>query len=228
MTVAIVLFGISKAEHKHWSHAHAKTEINYNKSIENYKEHIYEYFSEQDQDIDVYITTNEMHESEQLNILNIYQPKKYCFMKNHVDKIISRNMKMCEVMKLCLESEKHYDLVLITRFDLIFKKKFSESNIDLTKFNVTTTHDKNVHICDNFYLFPYDSLKPLYDIVNADHNKMCHHIKNEIENINGIEYINYIYDRDKNQQFYEIYRPFDFYDSEMKIRLRKKLNLDTF
>ena len=35
-----------------------------------------------------------------------------------------RNKKIDEVVDLCLNSNKHYDLVLITRFDLLFRKDF--------------------------------------------------------------------------------------------------------
>lgn len=222
MTFALLLFGMSKANYVHWSHNHVKSEVDYEKSVENYKEYMYGYLKEINHDVDVYISTNEINENDKIKLLDTYKPVKYNFVKNHSDKVVSRNIKMCDVMKLCMDNNKKYDYVIITRFDLIFKTKFSEANINLNKFNVTTTHVQRTHICDNFYLFPYDYLEPLYDIVNSDHNKMCHHIKTEIENIKGPEYINYIDDRDKKQQFYEIYRPVYFHESDMVMKLKLK------
>ena len=41
-----------------------------------------------------------------------------------MDNVRSRNKKMDEVVDLCLQSEKYYDLGLITRFDLLFQDIF--------------------------------------------------------------------------------------------------------
>jgi hypothetical protein len=217
MKIAILLFGMSKSNYTHWSHNHAKTTVDYEKSIDNYKEYIYAHFNEQKYDIDTYIATNIINARDELNIVDAYKPKKYSLVKNHHDKTVSRNMKMCEVIKLCLDSGIQYDLILITRFDLIFKIKFDNSNINLLKLNVVTTHNQNKHICDNFYLLPFNSLVSLYNIVNNDITKMCHHHKDDIENMNGKDYVNYVDDSDKEQQFYEIYRPSNFFDSDKKI-----------
>ena len=76
---------------------------------------------------------------------------------NHHNNFISRNDKVKKVIELCLSSNNKYDHVLITRFDLDFKKKFSECNFDFNSFNIISQTGKKT-ICDNFYFMPFNLL----------------------------------------------------------------------
>lgn len=113
---------------------------------------------------------------------------------------------------MCLSSNIEYDLVLITRFDLLFQKDFKESNIQLDKFNLVSILEKDHLICDNFYLFPYKYLEKFYNIiVNKSINISHHCLKSDIENINGKDFVNYIlnnYCNVGNLEFYKICRTY--------------------
>ena len=62
------------------------------------------------------------------------------------------------------DSKIDYDLVLLTRFDLIFNDNFNESNIKLDKFNIVSELESKHFICDNFYLFPFKYLREFLEI----------------------------------------------------------------
>ena len=99
-----------------------------------------------------------MSSTERDELCNMYNPIAYSFTdelspsSNHdnqdinihhrayntPDNVRCRNKKIDEVVDLCLNSNKHYDLVLITRFDLLFQKDFNQSNINLDKFNLVS------------------------------------------------------------------------------------------
>ena len=84
--ISLLLYGISYCEkYRHSSCPDNKIEIkiDYQESIKNYKEYIYEYFK--DYQIDVFITSNPSILSEKL--IRDYEPKDYLFIddddKNH-------------------------------------------------------------------------------------------------------------------------------------------------
>lgn len=106
-------------------------------------------------DIDVYFTTNTLNDKDKIELCKAYKPVKCDFIDNYPDKTISRNTKIKNVAELCLSTNMNYDLVLITRFDLLFQKKFHESNIQFDKFNLVSILERPHLICDNFYLFPF-------------------------------------------------------------------------
>ena len=142
-------------------------------------------------------------------IIKKYKPINYSFIDNGKNNLLSRNEKILDVTNLCLNSNINYDLVLITRFDLIFQKKFDESNIQLDKFNLVSILEKNNLICDNFYLFPFSKLKKFNDIIKNNISKSFHNIKNDIENIENKEFVNYILNEHclvKRLSFYRIHR----------------------
>jgi len=133
----------------------------YEKSYENYKQFIFDYFESIGYDIDIYFTTNILNDENKKNISEKYKPIKYNFIQNKTDNIKSRNEKLDNVIDLCLNNGFIYDLILITRFDLLFQKKFHESNINFDKFNIVSILERPDLICDNFYLFPYKYIQIL-------------------------------------------------------------------
>ena len=152
MKLAVLLFGISKIKkYNHWTGN--KYYVDYEKSYENYKQFIFDYFESIGYDIDIYFTTNILHDENKKKLCEKYKPIKYNFIENKTDNIKSRNEKLDNVIDLCLNNGLIYDLILITRFDLLFQKKFDESNINFDKFNIVSILEKPDLICDNFYLF---------------------------------------------------------------------------
>ena len=188
--------------------------IDYEKSYENYQRYIFDYFRSKGYDIDVYFSTNVLYDKDRIKLCEKYKPVKCNFIENipvinSKDNNYSRNIKIDNVIDLCLESGITYDLVLITRFDLLFKKDFNESNIQLDKFNLVSILEEPDLICDNFYLFPYKYLGKFSIICKNNLNKSFHNIQNELYNIINIENINYILNEHvliPNLSFYKIVR----------------------
>ena len=150
-----------------------------------------------------------MDDDEKKHICEKYKPIACNFIKNETNKNISRNTKLINVIEQCKKSKIDYDLILITRFDLLFKIDFNKSNIKLDKFNLVSILEKEHLICDNFYLFPYNILDKFYNIIKINIHKSNHLIKNDIENINGKDFINYILNENtniRNLTFYKIVR----------------------
>ena len=206
--IAILLFGLSR--HIYQKKTRGSVRVDHRKSLDNYKEYIYNYFEKLDYEIDIYFVSNSFKdEFKRKEVINCYYPKNYAFIRNHHCRKISRNQKFLKVMELCLNENINYDLVLMTRFDLLFKKKFEESNIKLDKFNLVSKLESNNFICDNFYLFPYKYLQPFYDLMKNRIDTNYHYIKKLIESLNGINFVNYILNEQtkiQNLTFYEIVR----------------------
>ena len=97
-----------------------------------------------------------------------------------------RNIKVIDVLKLLEYTNKEYDTILLTRFDLLYFKLIE--NIDLEKFNITSKLKKNL-IDDNLYIFPFKHLKEFIKINEDNIEKSAHRLKNHILKINSINYL---------------------------------------
>ncbi len=207
MRLAILFFGISNATYLHMGcKMHV---VDYKLSYDNYKKYLFDYFKEKGYDIDVYFTTNIMNKKDEEDLIQTYNPVQYSFIENNTNNTISRNKKLDKVIDLCLKNNKEYDLVLITRFDLLFMKNFHESNIKFDKFNLVSILEKPDYICDNFYLLPYQYLSCFSKVVKKNLIHSFHFIKKDIDNINGIDFIHYILNENDyvyNLNFYKIVR----------------------
>ena len=208
MKLAVLFFGMSKAEYDNYWY-NKRYLIDYEKSYENYKQYIFEFFKRKGYDIDVYFTTNALNDADRSEICKKYNPVHCNFIHNHPHHIIGRNSKIINVMDLCLESGNAYDLVLITRFDLLFQKDFNESNIQFDKFNMVSLLEKPNLICDNFYLFPYKYLKPFSDVAKNNFTCRFHDMKDELYEKIGGDSVNYILNENccvEELSFYKIVR----------------------
>jgi hypothetical protein len=187
--LCLILFGISYYEnYKHWSGM--KTTIDFRLSIENYKEFIYKYFNNLGYDIDVYFATNIIDDNDiKQELLDTYKPINYIFLENIDNIIVSRNIKLKNAVECCMNKNIKYDICLITRFDLLFKNNFSDSNINLNKFNIVSMTQINNQICDNFYLFPYKLLYNFYNIICKNINVLAHDIFNDIKKVFDVNFI---------------------------------------
>lgn len=207
--LALLFFGMSvNPEYRHWR-IKKNIDVHWRNSYSNYKEFIFDFFEKKGYDIDVYFTTNTLNDKDKTELCKTYNPIKCDFIDNHENKTISRNNKMKKVVDLCLSTNINYDLVLITRFDLLFQKKFHESNIKFDKFNLVSILERPHLICDNFYLFPYKYLNAFSNMVNRNQLIEFHKIKMDIEKINGKDFVNYILNNRinvKDLKFYKIQR----------------------
>ena len=215
--LALLLYGSSLDEYYHWSNKIYS--IDYRNSYKNYKKFIFDYFEKKGYDIDIYFTTNLLKDDDKEIIYKYYKPVKCNFIRNEIDRFVSKKKKIVDVVNLCLQNNQNYDLVLMTRFDLIFKKNFNKSNIQLDKFNLVSILEIKNSICDNFYLFPYKFLTGFLNILET--NLEYHFITNEIYEQFGKESVNIILNqkcRIQELSFYKIYR------KEKKFK-RKNTNL---
>lgn len=98
----------------------------------------------------------------------------------------------CAQMIINYEREHNikYDMIVITRFDYIYFRLFSEMNIDLTKFNITMKHSSG-NCDDNLWVFPRSMLIKFIEKVICLLNTggITHAINHEFEE----NEINYMY-----------------------------------
>jgi hypothetical protein len=193
MKLAVLLFGMSKCEYRHW-HNNIKYSIDYANSYENYKKFIFDFFIKKGYDIDVYFTTNPLNDEDKKEICEAYKPIRCSFVEEdpYGNNDTNRNNRFNQVIDLCFESGIHYDLILMTRFDLLFQKEFDKSNIQLDKFNLVSILEVPNGICDNFYLFPYHYFQSFSTIVKRNLNKSLHWIQGELYDSLGKSSVNYI------------------------------------
>lgn len=208
MKLALLLFGLSKSGES--SHGKNKSYlVDYEKSVENYKKYIYKYFEEKGIEIEVYLATNTMSLSLENKLYKTFKPVDYCLDKNDSDDYISRNKKVKCVLELCINYKKEYDLVLMTRFDLMFQKNFNECNIQFDKLNLVSILEEPSYICDDFYLFPFVYIKDILNIVKMNMDKSHNFIQDQIYSKFGESGVNYILNENthvRNLSFYKIVR----------------------
>jgi hypothetical protein len=186
--LALILFGYSKESYYHDNNKKI-VNIDYKLSINNYKERIFKYFNDIGYDIDIFISTNEMSEEYQKQILSDFNPIAYEFIKSEKNKLFSRNTKLKNALEFCMNSNNTYDNICCTRFDLIFNKNFHGSNIDFEKFNLVSVLEVPHFICDNFYLFPGRLLSGFHKICSDNINNSAHILKYDIEKLSEVNYI---------------------------------------
>jgi hypothetical protein len=193
MKLAVLLFGMSKCENKHFYHP-IKYSIDYSNSYANYKEFIFDFFSKKGYDIDVYFATNHLEDKDRTKLCDTYNPVRCSFVEDdpYGNNNVNRNKRFNKVIDLCMESGIQYDLILITRFDLLFQKDFNTSNIELDKFNLVSILEVPHGICDNFYLFPYHFFQPFSTIVKRNLYKSFHWIQSELYDTLSKSSVNYI------------------------------------
>jgi hypothetical protein len=214
--LAVVLFGLSYCEkYIHWTNDIYI--INHDLSFKNYNEYIFDYFRDNQFEIDVFISSNSSIYSEKL--INLYNPKKYLFCddKKISSSVNDRNIKFCNALNLCIEYADEnsiaYDNILMTRFDINFMIKFDKVKIDYNAMNIVSILEKNDFIDDNFYLFPFCKSHAFLDyclkrIFIYKNIKAFHYeIKNNLIKIFGnINYLKNEHKFVKDLSFYKIVR----------------------
>jgi hypothetical protein len=210
--LALLLFGKSYDEYIHGLTKY-KVEVNFDASYKNYKKYIFKYFNDLGYEIDVYFATNNINKEKLSELLLKLNPVEYKVLNCEDNYSNSRNKKLKSVVECCINKGIKYDLVLITRFDLIFKKNFGETNMNLNKFNLVSSLEEKHLICDNFYLFPYILLEKFYNMIKKNLTNNFHLIQSDMKSINGE--INYILDEKchvAELSFYKISRHVKYKD----------------
>ena len=214
MKLAVLFFGISiENDYIRPCSNGESINIDYKISLKNYKEYIFDHFKNKGYEIDIFFSTNPSStKEEQDELINTFKPINYTFVNNEKDNYLSKHKKLCSVTKLCLDSNIIYDNVLLTRFDLLFKKNFNSVNIDMNKFNLVTVLENPKVVCDNLYIMPYKMLDIFYKII--ENTQRTHYIRYDLEKLIGENLINYIdpfpegsrYRKIRHITFYEIVR----------------------
>jgi len=183
--IAICLFGVSYRE-SYLHHTNNIYQINYEKSINNYKNFLFNYLDSKNFSYDIFFSTYSTEKDDQL--LEYLEPKKHTFVKDHVsNRIQSRNSHFINSLQNCLKYSKNndinYDYVLMTRFDLKFKIPFYDVDFDFETLNLVSILEKPHFVDDNFYLFPFDKAEQLLKLSIDKKKILFHFIKKELEEI---------------------------------------------
>jgi len=159
------LFGISKLDN--YTHfMHQQVRIDYTQSVENYRETVFSYFERLGYTVDVYFATNDLEEADRAELVRHYNPKAHRFVPDvSSDKVQCRNIKLGAVVDLCIESNVEYEVVLVTRFDLHFNKRFEDSDLRFDRLNLVSVLESGGVVCDNFYLMPFSFLPAFADLI---------------------------------------------------------------
>jgi hypothetical protein len=111
--------------------------------------------------------------------LNEMQNEKNEIIEN---RLIKRNKRFKETIKLILDDNTKYDYVILTRYDIWLKQNPLELNIDYSKVNVicgAKWGDDDTIIDDNFYFMPYSKLQEFYNAIDLIDEKICAHEYNK-------------------------------------------------
>lgn len=203
--LAIGLFGMSfTGAYKHWYDKHPLLSIDYRQSLDNYRSRLFKPFEEQGYAIDVYCAT-EKHDMLQQMAQDYGTTQAYTAIntkpaindttphihdtKPKTNVHHSRNIHVHNVLQLINTAQHNrsvndkYDLVLLTRFDLLFKQPLTKLNIDYNKFNVAMRCEKDPLIDDNLYIFPAHMTASMLKLTRHNIRTSAHHLRNMMDRI---------------------------------------------
>ena len=187
-TIAVALFGVHyNKNYIHWFYNNIVIDFRlYAKNIK--------LFYNDFKTVDYYIATN--HSDIENELYDYYKPNKIFFTNEKIkDKnVTSKILKIVQVLKCIQLSNKKYNYVSLSRFDIYYM--YDLINIDPSKMNIMSILEEESIICDNFYLFPYKYLNELIHIyeninkyVTISHPVITHGLKNIFEDKFGINYL---------------------------------------
>jgi hypothetical protein len=146
MKVAINLVGISSGNrNRDWRN-----------QKENIKLNLIDVLSKENS-VDIYLTTYPNNTIEDL--IKFYNPKKVNILPYE-----NSDQRLTYISSLEQLLEEDIDVVVSTRFDIVFKKSYDTfENIDYSKVNFLFMEngwwEKHNYVCDNFFIFPKKFLK---------------------------------------------------------------------
>lgn len=189
MNIGICLTGISYSNHGRLR--------DFRKTYQNFNDMIFNPLSKNN-NVTTYVTTYPHEHTEEL--ISTYKPKKHYYVP-----LGNSYSRVTYMHGLCLVEDEDLDVIVSTRFDISFKEKITDMNIDYSKFNFLFK-EKNMwdsyrFITDNFFVFPKNFLYPFteaIEIANIESNKekwtfMLHNVYNPLANIIGENNIHIIH-----------------------------------
>ncbi|MBA43200.1 MAG: hypothetical protein CMF62_04215 [Magnetococcales bacterium] len=219
--LAVCLFGIAhKDGYKHFNKKMYK--IDYQESLNNYREQILDYFIKKNYEVDYFYSTYSSSKDQKLS--TDIKPKRSVILTNWIrNRIFSRNTHFINSLKSCIEYSRDtgvmYDHILIIRFDLLIKESLDSVNFNPDKLNLVSILEKPNLIDDNIYLLPFDLANGLLKVAIKNKSKMYHFIKNDLEE--EFQEINYL-KNDKvsvpDLSYYDIVRNIHINKNNIKIK----------
>jgi len=138
---------------KHYEHAN----VDYRKSVDNYREFIIQPLLNAGYTVDIFIAT---YDSDILDLLiGDYFPREYRILdKREQDRgNLNTFSRQCDfhymLDEMIKRSGKTYDIIVDTRFDLFFKVKITDMNIRNDQVNIMFRHSSG-NCDDNFFIIP--------------------------------------------------------------------------
>jgi hypothetical protein len=185
--MAICFSGLHYIENmEHWSKM--KSNIHYKQYENNIKTKIYKFF-ERDYEIDTFFCTNSSIMIDDL--CKTYNPIKYS-----IENDLGGNFKKRKVLELLLdfinETNKNYDTILLTRFDIYILEQFTNQNIKLNSLNIVSELEHSAVCDDNLFIFPTEYLVKIIGLMkNINLKNACaiHLLKHEFHKHFEINYI---------------------------------------
>lgn len=171
---ALLLAGVSYQE-KYWHHRFKQyLTIDWYDAYENYKEYIFKYFESINCQVDTYICSNPVDKLQQEKLIECYSPidiqflERYDKTKPHpIYKNGNRPGKIMKAIDMCLQQNIEYDIVFITRFDMLFKIPFADVCIKPDHINIVSHLERLPAIDDNVHIVPFDKIRQFYKIFEA-------------------------------------------------------------
>jgi hypothetical protein len=156
--------------------------VNYKDCYKNNKDFLYN-----GMETDFYSSTYFSSEIEQLILDYQFKSLKLQIIDNKFEKdikksFVKRNKRFKETIKLILDSDITYDYVILTRYDIFFKQKPFELNVNYCNINVicgAKWGDDDTIIDDSFYFMPYSKLQEFYNAIDLIDEEICSHEYNK-------------------------------------------------
>ena len=147
MKIGILLTGVSYG----YNVGHEKADRDWNLTKDNLKTNLIDCFKDTD-DVSVYLTTYK-HPTNQ-EVFDFYQPKKLLLLDYEGSR---QRTTYAQGLRNVLDED--LDFIIIGRFDIIFKQKITDLNIDFNKFNfifreIEPHWTKDKFVSDTFFAFP--------------------------------------------------------------------------
>lgn len=162
MKIALLLKGIAFSKKYYNSVLDRYLRIDYKNSLENYKINIFE-----DNNVDVFFHTYLTDGLDIDNLIKNLDPIRYgisnptyidkCDIKNKFRSNLYSLMSVMNLFNQYMVSNKvAYDYIIITRFDLLFKKKLSSLPLEKNTFMINCKTEGDISTDDNYYMMNYD------------------------------------------------------------------------
>jgi len=204
---AVCLFGMSKMEsYDHWSKTCILT-IDYRYSVNNYKANLLNYLTSEGYIIDIFVST--YHSDIEHELLKDYNPKRHTFTKfdSNLSNHFGRNWHVINVLNLAksyaTDNKFVYDICVLTRFDMMFKKNLREYRILHDKLNISfvlehlelANPEDNPRIDDNLYIIPAKYMHAYISFLSSLDLNITHHIMfNKLARVINKKDINFMVD----------------------------------